>query len=83
MAATQSFESLERDNVRGDECWIARDLQPLPGYSQWRRLEQAIGRAITSCETSGNANIHIELYALTRAQLEARAQLRARSRVRG
>jgi hypothetical protein len=30
-----------------------------------------------------SANIHIELYALTRAQLEARAQLRARARVRG
>jgi DNA-damage-inducible protein D len=24
------------------------------GYSQWRRFEQAIERAITSCEQSGN-----------------------------
>ena len=53
-AATQSFESLKQNNEHGAEYWSARDLQPLLGYSQWRRFEQAIGRAITSCETSGN-----------------------------
>jgi len=35
------------------EYWSARDLQPLLGYSQWRRFEQAVERAITSCEQSG------------------------------
>ena len=30
------------------------DLQPLLGYSQWRRFEQAIDRAKASCATSGN-----------------------------
>lgn len=34
--------------------WSARDLQTLLGYSQWRRFEQAIEWAITSCEQSGN-----------------------------
>lgn len=29
-------------------------MQVLLGYSQWRRFEQAIERAITSCEQSGN-----------------------------
>jgi DNA-damage-inducible protein D len=53
-AATQAFESLKQNNEHGAEYWSARDLQPLLGYSQWRRFEQAIGRAITSCETSGN-----------------------------
>ncbi len=28
------------------------------GYSQWRRFEQAIERAITSCKESGNNSDH-------------------------
>ena len=34
--------------------WSARELQPLLGYSQWRRLEDAIKRAVTSCIPAGN-----------------------------
>ena len=51
---THSFESLKQSNEHGAEYWSARDLQPLLGYSQWRRFTQAIERAVTSCETSGN-----------------------------
>jgi len=50
----KSFEELRRTNQHGAEYWSARDLQPLLGYTQWRRFEQAIERAMTSCETSGN-----------------------------
>ena len=50
----QSFEELKKSNEHGAEFWSARDLQPLLGYSQWRRFEDAINRAITSCEQSGN-----------------------------
>lgn len=50
----KSFESLKRLNEHGAEYWSARDLQPLLGYSQWRRFEDAITRAITSCKQSGN-----------------------------
>jgi DNA-damage-inducible protein D len=52
--AGQSFERLKKSNAHGAEYWSARDLQPLLGYSQWRRFEQAIERAISSCQTSGN-----------------------------
>lgn len=48
------FEDLRRTNEFGAEYWSARDLQPLLGYSQWRRFEDAIRRAMTSCEQSGN-----------------------------
>lgn len=34
--------------------WSARDLQPLLGYSQCRRFENAIDRAKISCTQSGN-----------------------------
>jgi DNA-damage-inducible protein D len=50
----QTFEGLKQINEHGAEYWSARALQPLLGYSQWRRFEQAIERAITSCDESGN-----------------------------
>ena len=51
---TAGFEALKLTNEYNAEYWSARDLQPLLGYSQWRRFEQAIERAMASCETSGN-----------------------------
>lgn len=56
--AGQSFESLKQVNEHGAEYWSARALQPLLGYSQWRRFEQAIKRAATSCKESGNPPEH-------------------------
>ncbi|MBK8245937.1 MAG: DNA damage-inducible protein D [Gemmatimonadetes bacterium] len=49
-----TFEELRRENQHGAEYWSARELQPLLGYSQWRRFEQAIQRARESCAQSGN-----------------------------
>jgi len=53
-----SFEELKQSNEHDAEYWSARDLQPLLGYTQWRRFEDAIKRAITSCEQSGNNPDH-------------------------
>jgi len=50
----KSFEELKQTNQFGTEYWSARDLQPMLGYTQWRRFEDAIKRAITSCQQSGN-----------------------------
>lgn len=49
-----SFENIKLVNSHGAEYWSARDLQPLLGYTQWRRFEQAVDRAIISCKESGN-----------------------------
>ena len=46
----RSFETLKRTNPHGAEFWSARDLQPLLGYNHWRSFENAITKAITSCE---------------------------------
>ena len=54
----KTFEELKRTNEYGAEYWSARDLQPLLGYSQWRRFEDAVKRAMTSCEASGNSAKH-------------------------
>ena len=59
LPATQpTFEELKRLNDHDAEYWSARDLQPSLGYSQWRRFEDAIERAKTSCEQSGNKAGH-------------------------
>ena len=49
-----TFEEFKQTNEHGAEYWSARDLQTRLGYSQWRRFEQAIERAVTSCQQSGN-----------------------------
>jgi DNA-damage-inducible protein D len=58
MIGDHSFESLKQANQHRAEFWSARDLQPLLGYTQWRRFEGAIQKAITSCEQSGNEPAH-------------------------
>ena len=56
--AGHTFEELKRVNEHGAEYWSARALQPLLGYSQWRRFEKAIERAVTACKESGNPPEH-------------------------
>lgn len=51
---SKSFEALRKVNEHGAEYWSTREIQSLLGYSQWRRFEDAIKRAITSCKQSGN-----------------------------
>ncbi len=50
----ESFEDKRRINEHGAEYWSARDIQPLLGYDQWRRFENAVKKAQASCEQSGN-----------------------------
>jgi hypothetical protein len=49
-----SFEEMKKINQFGAEYGSARELRPFLGYSQWRRFEDAIKRAMTSCKQSGN-----------------------------
>lgn len=39
----------------GIEYWLARELQELLGYSDWRNFLNAISKAKDSCETTGEA----------------------------
>jgi DNA-damage-inducible protein D len=41
------------DQERGVEFWLARELQVLLGYTQWRSFEAVIEKAITSCINAG------------------------------
>lgn len=37
---------------RGVECWSARDLQPILGYSRWENFSNAIDKAKKACEAA-------------------------------
>ena len=51
----QTFESIKHINEYGEEYWLARELQPVLEYAQWRRFSDAIERAKLACKNSGFA----------------------------
>lgn len=50
---TSTFEAHAQQMEGGIEYWLARDLQPPLGYTQWRNFLSIIGKAKTACERSG------------------------------
>ncbi len=53
-ALTESFEGHAQETENGVEFWLARDLQHLLGYSEWRNFLNVIGKAEIACEGSGH-----------------------------
>ena len=47
----KSFEDC-RHEKDGIEYWLARELQQLLEYTQWRNFEEVINKAKTSCENA-------------------------------
>lgn len=52
---TDSFEGHAQQAESGVDFWLARDVQHLLGYSEWRNFQKVISKAKTSCEVSGHA----------------------------
>lgn len=50
---TETFEGHAQRTEGGTEYWLARDLQHLLGYSEWRNFGAVLSRAKTACEVSG------------------------------
>lgn len=48
-----TFESIKRINEDGQEYWLARELQHVLEYAQWRNFAEAIERAKLACKNSG------------------------------
>ena len=46
------FEDIKHIDECGNEYWLARELQIALEYSQWRRFNEVINRAIISCDNS-------------------------------
>ena len=53
---TDNFEAHAQQTDNGIEYWLARDLQHLLGYTEWRNFNAVITKAKTACEVS-NHNI--------------------------
>lgn len=51
----QIFEDIKHINDDGQEYWLARELQTVLDYTQWRRFSDAIERAKLACKNSGFA----------------------------
>ncbi|MCY4047791.1 MAG: DNA damage-inducible protein D [Candidatus Dadabacteria bacterium] len=52
---TETFEGHAQETGGGVEFWLARDLQHLLGYSEWRNFTLVISKAKTACEVAGQA----------------------------
>ncbi|MCC9017882.1 MULTISPECIES: DNA damage-inducible protein D [Flavobacterium] len=48
----QQFEEVA-SNIEGVECWSARELQKLLGYSKWENFEKVIRKAKDACTNAG------------------------------
>jgi DNA-damage-inducible protein D len=51
---TDTFEGHAQQTESGVEYWLARDIQHLLGYAEWRNFGQVISKAKTACEISGH-----------------------------
>jgi DNA-damage-inducible protein D len=51
---TSTFEGHAQQTEGGTEYWLARDLQHLLGYAEWRNFGLVISRAKVACEVSGH-----------------------------
>ena len=52
---TATFEAHAQQTENGVEFWLARDLQHLLGYAEWRNFTTVISKAKTACEVSGHS----------------------------
>ena len=53
---TKLFEDIKHIDEFGNEYWLARELQNILEYTQWRRFENVINKAKFSCK---NSNIKV------------------------
>ena len=49
------FEQFEKAavTIENVECWSARDLYPILGYTQWRNFMNAVDKAKEACNNAG------------------------------
>jgi DNA-damage-inducible protein D len=55
QALTETFEAHAQQTESSIEYWLARDLQHLLGYAEWRNFTTVIAKAKTACEVSDQA----------------------------
>lgn len=53
-----SLDAIKKVTNKGTEYWLARQLQSILGYSDWRNFAESIKRAKQACESSGGDPSH-------------------------
>ena len=48
-----ALDGKRREAPNGENYWLARDLQPILGYTEWRNFQGVIEKAKAACEGSG------------------------------
>ena len=51
---TESFKGHAQETENGVEYWLARDVQHLLGYTEWRNFLNIVTKAKTACEVSAH-----------------------------
>jgi DNA-damage-inducible protein D len=54
QSVTGNFEACTQRFDSDVEFWLARDIQCLLGYSEWRNFVAVINKGKTACEVSGH-----------------------------
>ncbi|MCP4981402.1 MAG: DNA damage-inducible protein D, partial [Gammaproteobacteria bacterium] len=54
QSLTETFEQHSQETDSGVEFWLARDLQHLLAYAEWRNFNTVVSKAKTACEVSGH-----------------------------
>lgn len=54
QSLTDQFEAHAQKTDGGVEYWLARDIQHLLGYAEWRNFTGVLTKAKTACEVSGH-----------------------------
>lgn len=58
QATIRTLDTFKRTSGSGVEFWLARDLQTVLGYTQWRNFEPAIEKAKMACASVGSDPRH-------------------------
>lgn len=68
------FNAIRLVRADGTDFWSARDLQPLLGYVEWRKFNDAIERARAACENAGADSRHHFVPAAKMVEVGSRAE---------
>jgi DNA-damage-inducible protein D len=55
---TETFEGHAQQTESGVDFWLARDIQHLLGYAEWRNFQNVLTKAKTACEVAGHSIQH-------------------------
>lgn len=64
------FEDIKHIDKNGNEYWLARELQLVLNYKEWRKFEGVIIKAKTSCQ---NSKVEVNEQFVGTAKLSKRA----------